>query len=314
MADGAHLLRLEAAAHLEHDRGRGLRLVAREQRALRQHQMHARALHAVDAADGAGKLAFERAQVIDVLDEAGGAERVRLVEDLVADAAALGQAALGELHAQAGDLVLGHQHDGAVVLELVGDRLALQVLDDRGRVLDRQIGEQRHQLRRRHPDHEECEEADQGERHRGHRRHSCRTQRLHEIEETLHWRFVPRGRALAALHPARFAQFMVSVRLTRRNCRVAAMHNATHWRNRLPAKNETAGREGRRSFKDRERGDWLLAILLDARGAQAGEAVLVDRILPGEEFLDRQRVAGAGFLERQTGRRVRLRPPRPCGG
>src|SRR5436190_24245386 len=43
----------------------------------------------------------------------------------------------------------------------------------------------------------------------------------------------------------------------------------------------------------------LLAVLLDARGAQAGEAVLVDRILPGEEFLDRQRVAAAGFLERQ---------------
>src|SRR5262245_22570076 len=44
------------------------------------------------------------------------------------------------------------------------------------------------------------------------------------------------------------------------------------------------------------RGD-LLAILLDARGAQTGEAVLVDRVLPGQEFLDRQRVARAGFLE-----------------
>ena len=52
------------------------------------------------------KLALERAQMIDVLHEARGAERVRLVEDLVADAAALGQAALGELHAQPRDLVL----------------------------------------------------------------------------------------------------------------------------------------------------------------------------------------------------------------
>ena len=60
----------------------------------------ARRLHPVDRPDGAGQLAFERAQVVDVLDEARGAERVRLVEDLVADAAALGQAALGELHAQ----------------------------------------------------------------------------------------------------------------------------------------------------------------------------------------------------------------------
>ena len=62
------------------------------------------------------KLAFERAQVVDVLDEAGGAERVGLVEDLVADAAALGQAAFGELHAQPRHPVLRHQDDGAVVL------------------------------------------------------------------------------------------------------------------------------------------------------------------------------------------------------
>src|SRR6266496_4460847 len=43
----------------------------------------------------------------------------------------------------------------------------------------------------------------------------------------------------------------------------------------------------------------LLAILLNARGAQAGQAVLVDGILPGEEFLDRERVAAAGLLERK---------------
>src|SRR5262245_48357019 len=43
----------------------------------------------------------------------------------------------------------------------------------------------------------------------------------------------------------------------------------------------------------------LLPVLLDARRAQAGEAMLVDRILPGEEFLHRQRVAAAGFLERK---------------
>ena len=59
------------------------------------------------AADGAGQLTFERAQVVDVLDEASGAKRVRLVENLVADAAALGQAAFGELHAQPRDLSFG---------------------------------------------------------------------------------------------------------------------------------------------------------------------------------------------------------------
>src|SRR2546429_1572986 len=43
----------------------------------------------------------------------------------------------------------------------------------------------------------------------------------------------------------------------------------------------------------------LLPVLLDAGGAKPGKPVLVDRILPGEEFLDRKRVAAAGFLERQ---------------
>src|SRR5262245_8990269 len=43
----------------------------------------------------------------------------------------------------------------------------------------------------------------------------------------------------------------------------------------------------------------LVPVLLDARGAKPGEPVLVDRILPGEEFLDREGIAAAGFLERQ---------------
>ena len=99
--------------------------------------MHAGCLHAVEAADGAGEFAFQRPQMIDVLDEGGGAERIRFVEYLVADAAAFGQAAFGELHAQLGDLVLGDHDDRAVVLELVGNRLPVQVLDDRGAVVQR---------------------------------------------------------------------------------------------------------------------------------------------------------------------------------
>src|ERR1700693_1532816 len=43
----------------------------------------------------------------------------------------------------------------------------------------------------------------------------------------------------------------------------------------------------------------LLAILLNSRGAQPGEAVPLDRILPGQEFLDRQGVAAACLFERQ---------------
>jgi hypothetical protein len=81
------------------------------------------------------------AQMIDVLHEAGGAQHVGFVEDLVADPAALGQAGLGELHAQPRHAVLRDHDDGAVVLELERDRLALQVLHDRGRVLEGEVGE-----------------------------------------------------------------------------------------------------------------------------------------------------------------------------
>ena len=144
MADGADLRRLQRAAHAQHDRGRRLRRFAREQRPFRQHQMDAGELDAVDGADGARQFAFQRAQVIDVLDEAGGAERVGLVEDLVADAAALGQAGFGELHAQPRHPVLGHHQDGAVVAHLEGDALAFEILDDGGSPRG-QVGEQRGQ-------------------------------------------------------------------------------------------------------------------------------------------------------------------------
>src|SRR5262245_27624220 len=43
----------------------------------------------------------------------------------------------------------------------------------------------------------------------------------------------------------------------------------------------------------------LLAILLDAGGRQPVESVAIDQILPGEELLDRERVAAALLFERQ---------------
>ncbi len=58
--------------------------------------------------------------MVDILYEARGAERVGFVEDLVTDAAPLGQVALGEFHAQPGDPVLGHHDNGAVVADFVG--------------------------------------------------------------------------------------------------------------------------------------------------------------------------------------------------
>jgi hypothetical protein len=41
----------------------------------------------------------------------------------------------------------------------------------------------------------------------------------------------------------------------------------------------------------------LLAILLDAGGAQSRKTVLVDGKLPRQEFVDRQRVAAASLLK-----------------
>jgi hypothetical protein len=43
----------------------------------------------------------------------------------------------------------------------------------------------------------------------------------------------------------------------------------------------------------------LLAILLDAGGPQASQTVLVDGELPGEEFVDCQRITAAGLLQGQ---------------
>jgi hypothetical protein len=41
----------------------------------------------------------------------------------------------------------------------------------------------------------------------------------------------------------------------------------------------------------------LLAILLDAGGAQSGKAMLIDGKLPGKELVDGQRVTAAGLLK-----------------
>ena len=40
-----------------------------------------------------------------------------------------------------------------------------------------------------------------------------------------------------------------------------------------------------------------MAILLDSGGAQSGKAMLIDGKLPGQEFVDGQRVAAAGLLK-----------------
>src|SRR3974390_1142353 len=147
--------------------------------------MHPCRLDAVDGTDGAGKFALEGAQGIDVLDEGRGAERVGFVEDLVTDAAALGQASFGELHAQPRDLVLRHHDDGAVVADFEGNCLAFEVLDDGRRVLEAEVGKEGGHLRGGDAHDHEREEADQRGCHRDHRRQSRSTQPPQEAYETL---------------------------------------------------------------------------------------------------------------------------------
>ena len=86
MLDRLHLAAAEHAAGLEHDRGARRLVVAREDLAFGDDEMHARAVDALDGLDRAGEFAFEGAQPVDVLHEGGGAEGVGLVEDLIADA------------------------------------------------------------------------------------------------------------------------------------------------------------------------------------------------------------------------------------
>ena len=213
MTNGIDLLRLQHPAHPDHDRRGWLRRLAREQRPLGQDQMHAGGLNAVDAADGAGELALQRAQVVDVLHERGGAERIRLVEDFVADAAALGQAALGELHAQPRDLVLGYEDDAAFIAQLKGDALAFEILDDARRVLEAEVGKQGRHLRRGDAHDDEGEEADQRGRHRDHRRQPRSPQTLQKVYQTLQNR-LPR-RFGTQIHWAIIAYGMVSIWLTK---------------------------------------------------------------------------------------------------
>src|SRR5215213_8591069 len=97
----------------------------------------------------------------------------------------------------------------------------------------------------------------------------------------------------SAPDPASFAGFMVSIWLT-----AAASVHALACAVAADAQKQRRRREGRR-VSERLRFAALLPVLLDARRAQAGEAVAVDRILPGEEFLDGQCVARARFLKRQ---------------
>lgn len=74
MLNGADLPRVQVAANAQHDRRSRLTLIALEEFALGQHKVDPCGRNPIDGLDRAGKLAFQRTQLVDVLNEAGGAE------------------------------------------------------------------------------------------------------------------------------------------------------------------------------------------------------------------------------------------------
>ena len=137
----------------------------------------------MDRADGARQFALEGADLVDLLHEVGGAERVGAIEDLVADRAARRNAFGGQRQAQLRDLVLRHIDLRAVAAQLVGHALGIHALDDLAAVAGVEAAvEQRHAGSGQTRD-DESEEGDQREGD-GRQRHQPRcpkiAQRLHQ--------------------------------------------------------------------------------------------------------------------------------------
>ena len=148
--------------------------------------MHPGRLHAPDGPDGARKLPFEGAQVIHALHEARGREGVALVEDLVADAPARGQALAGELHADARHVGAGGEDGLAVGAGLVADAAGVEVLHDGARVLGGKLRIEHAHGRLRHAHDHEGEEADERQRDDAHRRDPRRPEPREEVHRPVH--------------------------------------------------------------------------------------------------------------------------------
>jgi hypothetical protein len=141
--DAGHLgaIQCAAAAQLQHHRGRGFLLLAKEAVLLWQRQVHTGVGHIGKRGDGARQLALQRALEIEPFVELGLSE-TGFVEQLEADQAALGQAGRGQAHAHVIDLGGGNQ-DGAARLDAMRHLLLGQLRRDGAAVLVGQSGEQR---------------------------------------------------------------------------------------------------------------------------------------------------------------------------
>ena len=141
MHDRADLGSVQAAARMQaqqHRRARFL-LLAHERRWFGERKVYARSVDRRERLDRAREFAFERALVVDLLLELGGAELLRL-HHFEADETALGQALAGEAQAHLVHLVRRNQQGPAAFGELECDVHLLQRADDRAAVAVGQVG------------------------------------------------------------------------------------------------------------------------------------------------------------------------------
>ena len=206
MLDGADFAGRQFAADGEDDRGRGVLALAAEQLALGQDEVDAGALDAGERGDGAGQFAFEGAHIVDVLDEARGAQRRSAGRRFRSrPGRGCGRPFSASDMRMRGDLVAGDEDGVAFAAQFVGDVLGLQLGDDRRRVLEAQAGIERRHLRGRGPHDEEGEEAQHQHGDDGHGGDARQTEAVENCSRPFTrapGRKLPRGRQRAD-HPHR---------------------------------------------------------------------------------------------------------------
>ena len=164
MDDRLHLLGVEVGAGpgLDEDRRGGRLLLVGEQLVLREREVHDRGLDGVERLDGGLELPLHGPLVAGLLLELGGGE-VLLVEDRVAARALAGEALAAEPDPGVVHVGAGHEDRRAAVAELVRRAVGLELLDDRGGVRRRDVGEQRGVRRGGGPPEQEDRAQDEGE-------------------------------------------------------------------------------------------------------------------------------------------------------
>ena len=145
-----------------------------EQLALRQNQTDAGVLNRIKGTDRTRQLAFQRAQMIDVLHETRGAEAFFLVENFITDRTAFGQAIRCHQHPDFSDLIRGNTNEAAAGVNLVWNFKRIKFLPDGSGVVLVKFGIKKGERRCRNArcnkaQHAQQTEPNDGDGHKAHR-------------------------------------------------------------------------------------------------------------------------------------------------